>query len=433
MGKASRWLRGLFGMKKPNSLSSSSKQSPPPQHGEMRPWSFVTSHKDTDDGNHRSNYRELGNDGVDPERQEISLVAVAGTRAAASGVWEASRERHPPVGNHEQRAALKIQSAFRGYLARRARRALKGVVKIQALVRGHIERKRNAMEVQQMQALLRAQARALAGRKQTSGSSCFHHPGPKTPEKSEQFSNVKAAKRVHSPTLPRNGIKLYGRTSSYQETVQLDRNKSERCTDEGRWELQRGSSTRNYPYEEPGDKILEIDTVSPFYTQNHQNPSPSSAARCQIGRNLCSYSGEKHHMDPLNLTGQMEQTLFFTAGYSPQFYSATSLGGSQRSSFTPTKSCGSKSFLTRYTDHPNYMAYTESSKAKVRSLSTPKQRPQFEKPRSNKRHSIHGFSISNSSALVSSNKAYPGSGRLDRMGMPVSRVGAASSVNRQYN
>lgn len=67
--------------------------------------------------------------------------------------------------------------------ARRALRALKGLVRLQALVRGHIARKNNAARLQRLQAILRAQARARTGRSQISElshsrtkSSQFHQP-----------------------------------------------------------------------------------------------------------------------------------------------------------------------------------------------------------------------------------------------------------------
>ncbi|KAG0555752.1 hypothetical protein M758_11G000700 [Ceratodon purpureus] len=61
-------------------------------------------------------------------------------------------------------AAIRIQTAFRGFLARRALRALKGLVRLQALVRGHTVRRQAAITLRCMQALVRVQARVRARR-----------------------------------------------------------------------------------------------------------------------------------------------------------------------------------------------------------------------------------------------------------------------------
>lgn len=206
-----------------------------------------------------------------------------------------------------------------------------------------------------------------------------------------------------------------------------------------------GSSTKTGSIvDEANDKVLEIDTARPQIMHKRRNLFHSS--HLSIGSDQCSHSFttsrvstahqtvpspssyEVQSMSPLKFSHDVEDDPFCTAANSPLLHSASSRGGgSRRGLFTPTKSDGSRSCLSGYSDYPNYMSCTQSSKAKMRSLSAPKQRPQYERSSSTKRYSIYGYGESKFSnpqrvsALHASftSKAYPGSGRLDRLGMPV--------------
>lgn len=147
------------------------------------------------------------------------------------------------------------------------------------------------------------------------------------------------------------------------------------------------------------DKILEVDTGNP-----HKHRPTTLFYSDHVCQSLSTSTAPAQSSCEVQSCAEYEDE---SAYDTPTYYSVSS----RRRAFTPTKSDGTRSScLSGYSDHPNYMSYTESSKAKVRrSLSAPKQRPHFERSSSVKRCSVHGFT----------NKAYPGSGRLDRAGMPV--------------
>ncbi|KAL0381067.1 UNVERIFIED_CONTAM: protein IQ-DOMAIN 31 [Sesamum angustifolium] len=67
-------------------------------------------------------------------------------------------------------AATKAQAAYRGYLARRAFRALKGIIRLQALIRGHLVRRQAVATLRCMEAVVKIQALARGRRVRLSDS-----------------------------------------------------------------------------------------------------------------------------------------------------------------------------------------------------------------------------------------------------------------------
>ncbi|XP_068650363.1 protein IQ-DOMAIN 22-like [Aristolochia californica] len=478
MGKTARWFRGLLGGKKSGSEGK-------PVVKEKKRWGFVKSFRDKERAppdaveERRGSYREGGsscsalcNDGtVDPNKHAIAVAAataavaeaaVAAAQAAAAVVRLTSSGRCPSIYlgeaglRKEDWAAVKIQAVFRGYLARRALRALKGLVKLQALVRGHLVRKHAVDVLRCMEAVVRVQARARAGRSRMkenrqASKSQQHHPGPATPEKYE--SGIRASSRKHdqSSTLQRNTSKSKVETIDH-ERLHTNGNWLDSWMDGQSW-VQCGNSAKSgIGDDDKNDKILEVDPGKPhlnpkkrinhfqhfpYVTLNSHSfsafpDSPSKDSTTAQYSIPSPSSVEVQSLSPLRFP-IVEDSAFCSAETSPQFHSASSRQGSaKKGPFAPAKSDCSRSIFSGYSDYPNYMANTESSRAKVRSQSAPKQRPpEFEKSSSTKQFCDHGFGDGRSSASSQKNlnlqgrftsKAYPGSGRLDRLGMPIREV-----------
>ncbi|KAL4565541.1 hypothetical protein LXL04_029639 [Taraxacum kok-saghyz] len=400
MGKASKFFKSLLGFRTTEAPAKQSARSEAKQP--KRRWSFAKSYRgisqrrlrDTSssfDGTSLHHYHRNPTDNEDPNEHAIALVAataavvdaaVAAAQAAAEVVRITSRScRTTAYGVREDLAAVKIQSCFRAYLARRALKALKALVKLQAVVRGHILRKQTADMMRRLQALHRAQARARALRS-LSTSSHFHHHEPQTPEKIEQFPRNKHDHR---------SISMKSSSKSYTRDVIAHEN----------------------------DKIVEVDMGQPVITTK--------------GKKLFQH-------EQINFGSS--QSLTTSRGSTVQ--PTTSRGSTvQPTTSSPCASCevnsyeGSRSCVSGYSDHPNYMANTESSRAKVRSLSAPRMRGQNEVFNGTKKDLgyKHGSGTQWVPTVSDSfvRKAYPGSGRLDRLGMPIYDMGESEFCVGKHN
>ncbi|KAE9603650.1 hypothetical protein Lal_00002018 [Lupinus albus] len=157
MGASGKWVKALIGLNKPH------KDEQVKEGGKNKKWrlwrSFTTTTTTTSSASMGSSWKGYkGNQRAESEEggcDDLYTVAVATVVRAPPKDFRLVRQEW---------AAIRIQTTFRAFLARRALRALKAVVRIQALVRGRQVRKQAAVTLKCMQALVRVQARVRARR-----------------------------------------------------------------------------------------------------------------------------------------------------------------------------------------------------------------------------------------------------------------------------
>ncbi|XP_043687296.1 protein IQ-DOMAIN 12-like [Telopea speciosissima] len=99
-----------------------------------------------------------------------TAAAAEAAVAAAQAAAEVVRLTHAPQSRRQlgkgirEVASIKIQAVFRGYLARKALRALKGLVRLQAMVRGRAVRRQAINTLKSLQSLVNIQSQVCAMR-----------------------------------------------------------------------------------------------------------------------------------------------------------------------------------------------------------------------------------------------------------------------------
>ncbi|CAI9118395.1 OLC1v1019960C1 [Oldenlandia corymbosa var. corymbosa] len=337
--------------------------------------------------------------------------AAAAAAKAAAAVIQLTAAASGRTSAIEEAAATKIQSVFRAYLARKALNALKGLVKLQALVRGHLVRKQATATLRCMQALVTAQARARAQRIQmTEESNTSNH-------NLKQFNHRKSTQENRSW----NSYQDWDRGMEENiKIVEMDIGDSKGST------KSRNSYSNNGQTDRMDHRMATI-RASPKPEQI--SPSPSAVT----------------DLSPRAYSNHFEEYSFGTAQSSPQYFSSVSKPDPSGIPYGYARSEYGDSLYNDYPFYPSYMANTESSRAKVRSHSAPKQRPEsFERQPSRRRPSIEGRNVpravrmQRSSSHVGSaaqNYQYPWSIKLDRSAISLkdSECGSTTSVLTNTN
>ncbi|XP_031485783.1 protein IQ-DOMAIN 5 [Nymphaea colorata] len=154
MDVPSKWFKVLVGLKKSKKSQNADKNNS---------CQLIFGHRKK----HLADTQKVKEDEEDPDKviphlSEHHAQCSLSTTSSSAGSHDVNAAGEFKQNLREHQAAICIQTAFRAFLARRALRALKGLVRLQALVRGHAVRKQAAITLRAMQALVRVQARVRA-------------------------------------------------------------------------------------------------------------------------------------------------------------------------------------------------------------------------------------------------------------------------------
>nr|XP_016451275.1 PREDICTED: protein IQ-DOMAIN 14-like [Nicotiana tabacum] len=345
MGKASKWIRNFLmtlGKKeereKKEEKSIESMGTPtascPSTPKVKRRWSFKKS-SSMERNNHKSN-RSF-------DLTFIHKLNTQGDKASltAKGAIEPKTYIIRRVKNT---AATKIQAVFRSYLARKALRALRSLVRLQALVRGHLVRKQTAAMVKRMHSLMVIQLRARVQR-------------------------VQMAEEAHTPKSRKSQKVSY-------ENSQLTRS----CSIE----------KMDVSIQEKG-RVQKKNSIKNESARMENGLNTSESHRLSVSRRdyhvlqICRSPTTLSDMSTVSYDSHIEDFSFKMAEKGSEHSSNVSTTISSNTPFSVAQSENPNSIFSSAPFAPTYMSNTESSRAKARSQSEPRQRPNWSIKRKSKR------------------------------------------------
>ncbi|XP_050231427.1 protein IQ-DOMAIN 11 isoform X2 [Mercurialis annua] len=253
----------------------------------------------------------------------------------------------------QETAATKIQTAFRGYLARKALNALKGIVKLQAIIRGRNVRRQAMNTLKCLQSIVNIQSQVSAKKIQMGEGNCYFDENKQFQYLTDKIikMDTNSQKRWDGSILTKEEAEALF-LSKKEAAIKRERIKeycynhrnsaeTERSKANGRWRywLEQWVDTQLSKSKE----LEDLDTVLTSM------PKPR-----------VEYRGKQLKLRPYNTDQGLDSPI--TAASRKSFHrKQCSLGEDNSFSSSPIV--------------PTYMAATESAKAKTRSLSSPKLRP----------------------------------------------------------